>query len=44
MRKRRKLTIEARMVIFKIIAISKIIFQSFITSVLIHIINKLEKI
>ena len=35
---------EARMVIFKIIAISKIIFQSFITNVLIHIINKLEKI
>ena len=43
-----KLTLEGKIVIFKTIAISqkysKILFQSFITTVLKHIINQLQKI
>ena len=40
----KNLTLERKTVIFKTIAISKIIFQSFIKTVSKHIINKLEKI
>ena len=39
----RNLTLEGKIVIFKTIAISKIYFQSFITTVPKHIINELEK-
>ena len=39
----RNLTLEGKIVIFKTIAISKIYFQSFIATVLKHIINELEK-
>ena len=42
--KMRNLTLEKKIVIFKTIAISKIVFQSFITTVPKHIVNKLEKI
>ena len=41
--KMRKLTLEAKIAIFKTIDISKIVFQSFIATVLKHIINELEK-
>ena len=40
----KNLTLEGKTVIFKTIAISKIIFQSFIKTVSKHIINELEKI
>ena len=40
----RNLTLEGKTIIFKTIAISKIIFQSFITTVPKHIVNELEKI
>ena len=44
----KKLTLEGKIVIFKTIAISqkysKIVFRSFITTVLKHIINQLQKI
>ena len=40
----RKLTLQERIVIFKIIGISKIVFQAFITTVSKHIINELKKI
>ena len=44
----KKLTLEGKIVIFKTIAISqkysKILFKSFITTVLKHIINQLQKI
>ena len=36
----RNLTIEAKIVIFKTIAISKIVFQSFITNVPKYVMNK----
>ena len=39
----RKLTLEGKIVIFKTIAISKIIFQSFITTIPKHIVNVLKK-
>ena len=42
--KMRKLTLEAKIVIFKTIAISKIVFLSFITTVPKHIVNELGKI
>ena len=42
--KKRNLTLERKIVVFKTIAISKIVFQSFIAAVPKHIINKLEKI
>ena len=42
--KMRNLTLEGKIVIFKILAISKIVFQSMITPVPIHIVNELEKI
>ena len=41
---RRNLTLEGKIAIFKTIAISKIVFQSFIATVPKHIINELEKI
>ena len=41
--KKRKFTLEGNIVISKTIAVSKIVFQSFITTVPKHIINKLEK-
>ena len=40
----RKLKLEGKIVIFKTIAILKIIFQSFVTTVPKHIVNKLEKV
>ena len=40
----RNLTLEGKIVIFKTIAISKIVFQSFIATVPKHIINELEKL
>ena len=40
----RNLTLEAKIVIFKTIAISKIVFQSFITTVSEYVANELEKI
>ena len=39
----RKLTLEGRIVIFKRIAISKFVFQAFITTVPKHIANELKK-
>ena len=42
--KMRKLTLEGKIVIFKTIAISKIVFQAFITTVTKHIVNELKKI
>ena len=42
--KMRRLTLEGKIVIFKTIAISKIVFQTFITTVPKHILNKLKKI
>ena len=39
----RRLTLEGKIVIFKTIAISKIVFQAFITTVPKHIINELKK-
>ena len=39
----RKLTREGNIVIFKAIAISKIVFQAFITTAPKHIVNELEK-
>ena len=38
-----KLTLEAKLVIFRTIAISKIVFQAFITTVPKHILNELKK-
>ena len=40
----RKLTLEGKVVIFKTIAISEIVFQSFVTTVPKDIVNELEKI
>ena len=40
----RNLTLEGKMVIFKALAISKIVFQSLITSISRHIVNELEQI
>ena len=40
----KNLTLEGKIVIFKKLAISKIVFQSFITTVPKHIVNKLQKI
>ena len=40
----RNLTLEGKIAIFKTIAISKIVFESFIATVPRHIINELEKI
>ena len=42
--KMRNLTLEGKIVIFRTLAISKIVFQSMITPVPIHIVNELEKI
>ena len=42
--KMRRLTLEGKIVIFKTIAISKIVFQAFITTVPKHILNELKKI
>ena len=42
--RKRNLTLEGKIVIFKTIAISKIVFQLFTTTVTKHIINELEKI
>ena len=42
--RKRNLTLEEKIVIFKTIAISKIVFQSFIITVQKHIINELKKI
>ena len=41
--KKRNLTLEGKIVVFRKIALSKIVFQSFITTVPKHIINELEK-
>ena len=41
--KMRNLTLEGKIVIFKTLAISKIVFQSLITPVPRHIVNELEK-
>ena len=43
-RKIGKLTLEGKLVIFKKLVISKIVFQSIITTSLKHIVNELEKI
>ena len=40
----RNLTLEGKIVIFKTLAISKIVFQSMITPIPIYIVNELEKI
>ena len=40
----RKLTVEGKVFIFKTTAISKIVFQSFITTVPKHTVNELKKI
>ena len=40
----RKLTLEGKIVIFKTIAISTVVFQSFITTVRKYVVNELEKI
>ena len=40
----KKLTLEGKIVIFKIIAISKIVFQAFITTAPKYIVNELKKI
>ena len=42
--KMRRLTLEGKIVIFKTIAISKIVFQAFITTVPKHIASELKKI
>ena len=42
--KMRRLTLEGKIVIFKTIAISKIVFQTFITTVPKHIVNELKKL
>ena len=42
--KMRKLTLEGKIVIFKTIAISKIVFQAFITTVPKYIVNELKQI
>ena len=42
--KMRRLTLEGKTVIFKTIAISKIVFQAFITTFPKHIFNELKKI
>ena len=42
--KMRRLKLEGKIVIFKTIAISKIVFQAFITTVPKHIVNELKKI
>ena len=42
--KMRKLSLEGKIVIFKTIAISKIVFQSFITTAPKHIVNEFKKI
>ena len=42
--KMRNLTLEGKIVIFKILAISKIVFQSLITPFPRHIVNELEKL
>ena len=40
----RKLTPEGKIVIFKTISISKIVFQAFMTTVPKHVVNELKKI
>ena len=40
----RKVTLEEKLLIFKIIEISKIIFQAFVTTVPKHIANELKRI
>ena len=40
----RKFTLEGKIVVFKTIVISKIVFQAFITTVPKHIVNELKKI
>ena len=40
----RNLTLEGKIVVFKTIAISRIVFQSFITTVPEYVVNELEKI
>ena len=42
--KTRNLTLEGKIVVFKTIAISRIVFQSFITTVPEYVVNELEKI
>ena len=42
--KMRKLTLEGKIVIFKTIAISKTVFQAFITTAPKHIVNELKRI
>ena len=42
--KMRRLTLEEKIVFFKTIAISKIVFQAFITTAPKHIVNELKKI
>ena len=42
--KMRRLTLEGKIVIFKTIAISKIVFQAFITTVPKYIVNELKQI
>ena len=42
--KMRRLTLEGKIVIFKTIAISKIVFQAFITTAPKHIVNELKKL
>ena len=39
----RKLTLEGKIVIFRTIVISNIVFKAFITTVLKHIVNELKK-
>ena len=41
--KRRKLTLEGKIVVFKVIAISKIVFQAFRTALPKRIVNELKK-
>ena len=40
----RKLTLEEKIITFKTIAISRIVFQSFVTTIPKHILNEVEKI
>ena len=37
------LTLDGKIIIFKTLAISKVVFQSFITTIRQHIVNELEK-
>ena len=42
--KRRSLTLEGKTLIFKTLALSKIIFQAFVTPIPIYVVTELEKI